>query len=107
MKHWILDAIDAAKSIRRLRKMGYPGKIDMISREELDEERQWMEKQRKDVENLLACVRSMIKGGSACAWCECLEDCKAEGTDTGKACPFWCLKFPGEEDTNDPGKVRE
>lgn len=101
---WILDAIDAAKTIRRLRKMGFHGPIDMVGRDELEAERKWMNHQRQDNINLTRCIRTMIDGGSPCEYCDARGDCEREEYTSPRGCEFWCLMWP-EEGQNDTSEV--
>lgn len=93
MKRWIDDiktALEAIRTIIAARKAGFSGKIAIM----MDEDRQeWLDtywRIEKDNQKMQQVIHALIRGESACKWCEEDKECFQ---DKSKGCAGWWLKW--------------
>ena len=97
MIHWIKEAIDAATTIRQVRKSGETAKLALVVEEELIDSRNWLAK--RDYENQLMqqCIIGTTRYESICDFCEEKAECKKEALGK-KGCDGWWLRFLTKEE---------
>lgn len=93
MKRWIDDIriiLEALRAIIAARRAGISGKLVIMTEED---HQGWMDTYRRieqDNQTLQKVVHALIRGESACQWCEEAKECFL---DKSNGCAGWWLKW--------------
>lgn len=95
---WIMDAVSAAREVRKLRKIGIRGKIIIMLEEDLILQSYETAVDRKQNRLLYQCVEDMAHGRSRCRYCEEYPACKNDRKGDVRGCSDWWLRFLTEDE---------